>query len=157
MPDECIWASGHHGLPLLYLNGRRRITVRLHYPEEQHERQYDDCVADKRHDGRNRRPTEAMVEGGKYHECYEPEHEKRRDELLSRSLLRHRPDVHATLNELSVVHEEIDAQRLRRYRERDYEGPRLPVVERARRKKEAGEQNCNRYQVRQYPAYAKIT
>src|SRR5262249_2637685 len=84
-------------------------------------------------------------------------HEKCRDELLNRSLLRHRPDVHATLNELSIVHEEIDAQRLRRYRERDHEAPCLPVVERTRRKKEAGEQNCKRYQIRQHPADEKIS
>jgi hypothetical protein len=91
-----------------------------------------------------------MVERGKHNEPYKPKDEKRRDEFLTRSLLRHGSDVHAALNELSVVHEKIDAQRLRGHLKHGYEDPRLPIVERACRNEQAREQNCERYQVGQY-------
>src|SRR6476619_5504743 len=73
--------------------------------------------------------------------------EKRRDEFLSRSLLRHGSDVHAALNELSVVREKIDAQHLRGHPKHGHEDPRLPIVERTCRNEQAREQNCERYQV----------
>jgi hypothetical protein len=93
-----------------------------------------------------------MVERGKHDEPYKSKHEERRDEFLSRSLLRHRSDFHAALNELSVVREKIDAQRLRRHPKHGQEDPRLPIVERTCRNEQAREQNCERYQVGQYPA-----
>jgi len=64
VPDVCIGAGGYDGLPLLYLNGGRGIAIRLHHQEEQNETQCNDSVCDNGHDGRNRRPTEAMVEAG---------------------------------------------------------------------------------------------
>jgi hypothetical protein len=97
-----------------------------------------------------------MIERGKHHEPYKAKDEKRRDEFLSRSLLRHGSDVHATLNELSVVREKIDAQPLRGHTKYGYEDPRLPIIERACRNKQAGEQNCDSYQVGQYPPDVKI-
>src|SRR5580700_7105610 len=97
-----------------------------------------------------------MVERGKHNEPYKPKDEKRRDEFLTRSLLRHGSDVHAALNELSVVHEKIDAQRLRGHLKHGYEDPRLPIVERACRNEQAREQNCERYQVGQYARTKKF-
>ena len=97
-----------------------------------------------------------MVECGKHHEPYKPKDEKRRDEFLRRSLFRHGSDVHAALNELSVVQEKIDAQRLRRRLKHGCEDPRLPIVERACRNEQAREQNCERYQVGQYAPEVKI-
>ena len=81
---------------------------------------------------------------------------KRRDEFLIRPLFRHGSDVHAAFNELSVVHERIDAQRLCGHLKYGYEGPRLPIVERTCRNKQAREQNCERYQVGQYAPDVKI-
>lgn len=85
-----------------------------------------------------------MVECGNHNEPYKPKDEKRRDEFLSRSLLRHWSDVHAALNELSVVHEKIDAQGLRGHPKHGYEDPRLPIVQRTCRNEQAREQNCER-------------
>src|SRR5579863_917865 len=97
-----------------------------------------------------------MIERGKHYESYKSKNEERRDEFLSRSLLRHGSDVHAALNELSVAQEKIDAQRLRGHLKHGYEDPRLPIVERTCRNEQAREQNCERYQVRQYAPDVKI-
>jgi hypothetical protein len=145
--DVRIRTCRHDGLSLLYLNGRSGIAIWFHHHEEQQEWYYDHCVCDNWHDRRNRRPTETMVERGKHNEPYKPKDEKRRDEFLTRSLLRCGSDVHAALNELSVVHKKIDAQRLRGHLKHGYEDPRLPIVERACRNEQAREQNCERYQV----------
>src|SRR6516162_8310357 len=88
-----------------------------------------------------------MVERRKRHEPYKPKHEERRDEFLSRSLLRHRSDVHTALNELSIMDEKIDAQRLGGPLKHRHEDPRLPIVERTCGNEQAREQNYERYQV----------
>src|SRR5215813_2736189 len=97
-----------------------------------------------------------MVERRKHHEPYKPKDEERRDEFLSRSLFRRGSDVHTALNESSVVHEKIDAHRLRGHPEHGYEDPCLPIVEATGRNEQAREQNCERYQVGQYSADIRI-
>src|SRR5262245_59011591 len=96
-----------------------------------------------------------MVERGQHYEPDKPKDEKHRDQFLSRSLFRHRSDVHTALNELSVVHEKIDAQRLRAQPKYGYEDPCLPIVEGTGGNEQARKQNCERHQVRQYSADVK--
>src|SRR3974390_1959638 len=91
-----------------------------------------------------------------HYERYKPKNKKRRDEFLSRPLFRRGSDVHTALNERSVMHEEIDAQRLRGHLKHGYEDPCLPIIEGTGRNEQAREQNCERYQVGQYSAEVKI-
>jgi len=63
---------------------------------------------------------------------------------MSWSLLRHRPNVHTALNELSIVDEKIDAQRPGGPLKHRHEDPRLPIVYRTCGNEQARKQNCKR-------------